>query len=161
MRGQLMDSLYLEDSPIEYFVMDFISLPKRRRRYFEEVVQQEIAPTYNCELSTPNNDDDDQAWRDLLLYSTGCWRNYVATWRIVGKQLYLADIWGRFKLIQQPLHAVWVSQTTRIRKEECVFDALNDENTFDFKLHFQNGVLVALTGHDDQSVLTTPSTAVQ
>jgi len=164
MRGQLMDSLYLEESPMEYFTMDFIPLPKRRSkkwRYFQEVVQQENVVTCKTELSTTTTtNDDDQAWRDLLLYSTGCWRNYVATWRVVDKQLYLAEVFGRYK-ISQPLHAVWVSQTSRIRKEGCVFDPLNDDNTFDFELHFQNGVLVALAGHNDQSMLTTPSTAVQ
>lgn len=123
MTAQLLDSLYFEeDDQTEFFVMDLVLLPKRRSkiwRHFEKVPEQDYAESLVC--------------------STCCWRRYVATWRLINNQLYLAEMYGRYKLLK-PLPAVWVTQTIRLRQDEFMFDKLRDDNTFEMELEIANGV---------------------
>ena len=50
-----------------------------------------------------------------ILFSTACWRRYVATWSIADNRLYLLSIKGIYRLDgEEPLFAEWVSETLRV-----------------------------------------------
>lgn len=57
--------------------------------------------------------EEKEAMRDFpLVFSTGCWRNYIGTWEISKGRLYLLKLEGIWKLEgNTPLFADWVSTT--------------------------------------------------
>jgi hypothetical protein len=51
----------------------------------------------------------------LLIFSTACWRRYVADWSIHDDRLYLEKIDGLYRLdCEAPLFADWVTETLRV-----------------------------------------------
>ena len=50
--------------------------------------------------------DDETLARDI--FTTSCWRRYIATWAIVERKVYLKAIVGRYKLVsEEMLFAYW------------------------------------------------------
>lgn len=51
----------------------------------------------------------------FYIFSSACWRNYVARWRIDQNRLYLEGVEGVYKLEDgEPLFADWVTETLSI-----------------------------------------------
>lgn len=51
--------------------------------------------------------------------STACWREYIASWCIKDKKLYLTSIYGASKLDgDEPLFAEWFSCAIRLTEQE-------------------------------------------
>lgn len=58
---------------------------------------------------------------DPIIFSTACWRRYIATWEIKAGRLYLVEIEGRYKLAGEgPIFADWFSGVLRIPKGEVL-----------------------------------------
>ncbi|MFM9847674.1 MAG: hypothetical protein ACKVP3_11000 [Hyphomicrobiaceae bacterium] len=56
---------------------------------------------------------------NALIFSTACWRNYVAQWRVEDGRLYLDRITGIYALDgEEPLFADWVTETLRVARGE-------------------------------------------
>ncbi len=59
--------------------------------------------------------DDELEACDPIIFSTACWRRYIATWEIRNGRFYLVDIEGRYKLVSDgPVFAHWFSGVLRI-----------------------------------------------
>lgn len=59
--------------------------------------------------------EDEMEDCDPIIFSTACWRGYIATWEIKDGKFYLVDIAGRYKLAAEaPLLADWFSGALRI-----------------------------------------------
>ena len=59
--------------------------------------------------------EDEMEDCDPIIFSTACWRGYIATWEIKDGKFYLVDIAGRYKLAAEaPLFADWFSGVLRI-----------------------------------------------
>ena len=58
---------------------------------------------------------------DPIIFSTACWRGYIATWEIKKGLFYLVDIQGRYKLVTEaPIFADWFSGVLRIPKGDIL-----------------------------------------
>jgi hypothetical protein len=57
----------------------------------------------------------------VIVFSTACWRNYVADWHIDRDRLYLERITGIYCLEgAEPLFADWVTEALRISRGELL-----------------------------------------
>lgn len=83
---------------------------------------------------------------NFLTDSSGCWRGYIASWRIKNDQLFLTGIDGRFELLgDEPLPAVWVSGKIRLTAGESVeYVHMGYSSTFEHEwvLKIKKGVVV-------------------
>ncbi|MCW8331981.1 hypothetical protein MD588_24620 [Photobacterium sp. SDRW27] len=82
-----------------------------------------------------------------LYLSTACWRNYIATWEIREQQLFLAQLEGKYRLVDgEPLVANWFTGEFELPQGELI--DCNVELGFQLKytkavtLKFVSGVLV-------------------
>ena len=56
-----------------------------------------------------------------IIFSTACWRNYIATWEIKDDQFFLVDITGSYRLESpEPILANWFSGVLRIPRGEIL-----------------------------------------
>jgi hypothetical protein len=92
--------------------------------------------------------------RGRLIFSTACWRNYVADWHIDGGRLHLDRITGIYRLEgEEPLFADWVTETLRIAGGERLayvhmgFGSVFEE---DLLLDVQKGLVVGQTRRDNR-----------
>lgn len=95
-----------------------------------------------------------QACAKTLVFSTACWRNYVADWRIDQDRLYLERITGIYRLAgEEPLFADWVTETLRISRGEMLtyvhmgFGSVYEE---DLLLDVRMGVVVGRAVRDNR-----------
>ncbi len=59
--------------------------------------------------------EDEMADCAPIIFSTACWRGYIATWEIKDGKFYLVDIEGRYTLATDaPILADWFSGVLRI-----------------------------------------------
>lgn len=83
---------------------------------------------------------------NFLADSSGCWRGYIASWRIRNDQLFLTGIDGRYDLLgEDPLPAVWVSGKIRLTGGEFVeYVHMGYHSTFEYEvvLKVRKGVVV-------------------
>jgi len=58
---------------------------------------------------------------DPIIFSTACWRGYIATWEIKDGRFYLVDIEGKYKLVtDEPIFADWFSGVLCIPKGDIL-----------------------------------------
>ena len=75
-----------------------------------------------CEPSLPLGEprlvrvtDEEARESEAMVFSTACWRNYVAKWSVERSRLYLNDVRGTYRLTPgPPLFAEWFSGTLRM-----------------------------------------------
>ncbi len=93
---------------------------------------------------------------DPVIFSTACWRGYIATWAIREGRLYLVDIAGRYKLAsEEPIFADWVSGVLRVpRGKVARYAHMGFATVYESELHItvEKGQVVAvnLVEHGDQ-----------
>jgi hypothetical protein len=80
------------------------------------------------------------------VFSTACWRRYVATWELKGGRFYLVHIDGQFKLkSDEPVFADWVTAVLRIPDGELLhYVHMGFGSVFEFENHIkiENGLVV-------------------
>ena len=63
----------------------------------------------------------EQEEHPLIIFSTACWRNYIATWEIKEDIFYFVDITGLYRLeSNEPILADWFSGVLRIPRGELL-----------------------------------------
>lgn len=91
---------------------------------------------------------------NTLIFSTACWRQYVASWRLEGGRLYLDKIEGIYRLEgDEPLFADWVTETLRIANGKQLayvhmgFGTVYEKDQF---IKVQMGVVVGSSERDNR-----------
>lgn len=76
--------------------------------------------TLACDPPLPNISSDlIDLTPDDAICSTWCWRGYIGTWEIKNNRLYLVNIRGKYKLVdEKPIFADWFSGQLLIAKCE-------------------------------------------
>jgi hypothetical protein len=92
--------------------------------------------------------------RGRPIFSTACWRNYVADWHIDSGRVYLDRITGIYRPVgEKPLFADWMTETLRIvcgarlANVHMGFGSVFEE---DLLLDVQRGVVVGQTRRDNR-----------
>ena len=105
--------------------------------------------------------DEEMAGCDPIVFSTACWRGYVATWEIKDGKFYLVDIMGRYKLVAEtPIFADWFSGVLRIPKGEILHHVhMGFGTVYAQELHvkIEKGVVVATEIVDNRGKEAPPS----
>ena len=95
MTAQIGDRLLLEGK--DYSLATCPSMPWHHAR-FRKLTDKELASTSGGRV-----------------FSTACWRRYVAHWAIRGDRLFLEEIEGIYRLDgESPLFADWVTETLQV-----------------------------------------------
>ncbi len=83
---------------------------------------------------------------DPILYSTACWRRYIATWEIKNNKLFLIDIIGKYKLeSKEPIFAEWFSGEIKIPRGPMIqYIHMNFASIYEKELHLkiEKGVVI-------------------
>src|SRR5260221_14049621 len=74
-----------------------------------------------------------------IIYSTACWRRYVATWELKDGRFYLVDIRGRIKVIgSDPILADWFTGVLRIPDGELLhYVHMGFGSVYEFETHIK------------------------
>ena len=111
-------------------------------------------PWHDPRLKKISTDEAMKACAKTLIFSTACWRNYVAKWRIDQNRLYLERIDGIYKLEdEEPAFADWVTETLHIACGEMLtyvhmgFGSVFEE---DLLLDVRMGVVVGRAVRDNR-----------
>lgn len=63
----------------------------------------------------------DSNLQDSFVFSTACWRNYIGTWEIKRKKLYIKSINGIYKILgSEPIFADWFTGVLVIPKGKMI-----------------------------------------
>ena len=105
--------------------------------------------------------DDELKECDPIVFSTACWRRYIATWEIKDGRFYLANVMGRYKLVSDtPLFAHWFSGVLRVPKGKLLqYVHMGFATVYEQELHIkiENGVVVETTVVDNRGRNAPPS----
>ena len=72
-------------------------------------------PWYHPRLVKLTEDEALADKRNIVAFSTACWRKYVAHWRLEEDRLFLDSIIGIYRLDgDEPLFADWVTEELRV-----------------------------------------------
>ena len=89
-----------------------------------------------------------------MIFSTACWRQYVASWRLEDGRLYLDKIDGLYRLDgEEPLFADWVTETLRIAEGNALtyvhmgFGTVYEKDRF---IKIRMGVVVGSSERDNR-----------
>ncbi|MGE0766620.1 MAG: hypothetical protein AB7L90_09165 [Hyphomicrobiaceae bacterium] len=111
-------------------------------------------PWHHPRLARLTDDEAMKACRDGLIFSTACWRRYVATWRLERDRLYLDAIEGIYRLEgEAPLFADWVTETLRVAQgHELTYVHMGFGTVYerDLLLDVRMGVLVSRSERDNR-----------
>ena len=81
-----------------------------------------------------------------FLFSTACWRNYIGSWKIEDRRLYLMGIIGIYELVgDEPLFVEWFSGTLRVpigNMSEYVHMGYASKYERELLIDVKNGVVV-------------------
>ncbi|HXG23568.1 MAG TPA: hypothetical protein VNJ09_03355 [Chthonomonadales bacterium] len=104
---------------------------------------------------------EEMAACDRSVFSTACWRRYIATWEIKDGKFYLVDITGRYKLAAEaPIFADWFSGVLRIPRGKILhyvhmgFETVYEE---DLLVTIEKGVVVETKVVDNRGKKVPPS----
>ena len=136
MTAQIGDGLRLDGQPAQLMGCPALPWHHPRFRKLSEAEAREVS-------------------KDSLIFSTACWRNYVADWRINNGKLYLERITGIYTLDgEELLFADWVTETLRIsRGARLAYVHMGFGSVFDkdVLLEVRMGVVVSQTVRDNRS----------
>jgi hypothetical protein len=135
MTAQIGDDLTIDGKPVQ--LMGCPALPWHHPR-LEKLSQKEAI----------------EATENILVFSTACWRQYVASWRLDDGKLYLDKIEGLYRLDgDEPLFADWVTETLRIavgRRLTYVHMGFGSVYETDRLIKIQMGVVVGSSERDNR-----------
>ena len=88
----------------------------------EEVTYEGIELPLLCEPKLPKGEprlirvsDEEARHSEGFCFTTACWRNYVAEWKVQDGRLYLASVRGIYRLADgPPLFAAWYTGVLRM-----------------------------------------------
>ncbi|EHH0804905.1 MULTISPECIES: hypothetical protein [Vibrio] len=110
-------------------------------------------PVDNSKIEELSSSDLESIDSNGIYFSTACWRNYIATWEVQGNKLYLVNLEGKYRLVDnEPLFASWYSGIFELPQGDLV--DCNVELGFQLsytkavKLKFVAGILVESTLRD-------------
>ena len=93
-------------------------------------------------------DEEIKAIKDLpmVIFSTACWRQYIATWELKDGRLYLVDIKGIFaKTTDHPIFADWVDCELRITSGDVLRHVhMGFETVYEFEnyIKIEDGIVI-------------------
>jgi len=81
-----------------------------------------------------------------FIYSTACWRNYIATWKLEDGKFYLVQIDGIYRVESaEPIFADWVTTVIRIPEGKLLhYVHMGFASVYEFETHLkiENGLVV-------------------
>ncbi len=80
----------------------------------------------------------------MIVFSTACWRRYIATWVIEHDRVYLKEVTGILAMrTTAPVLADWLNETLHYTSGDVVERSrLRTVREYDHYLDFENGVVV-------------------
>jgi len=137
MTAQVSDRLEIDGEAVD--LMGCPALPWHHSR-FEELTEAQAR----------------ELCRGRRIFSTACWRRYVADWHITAGRLHLDRILGIYRLKgEEPLFADWVTDTLRIAVGEQLayvhmgFGSVYEE---DVLLEIRSGIVVGQRRRNNRGV---------
>lgn len=75
---------------------------------------------------------------DSFIGSSACWRNYIGTWEIKDKQLYLVDLEGCYQIIDNnPIFANWMSGLMRVPRGKLLYCDRSGVKVYEQEIHLR------------------------
>ncbi len=136
-------------------------VPERLIYEGEELPLTFCPPLPEQDQRLQERNDDELKECDPIVFSTACWRRYIATWEIKDGRFYLANVMGRYKLVSDtPLFAHWFSGVLRVPRGNLLqYVHMGFATVYEQELHIkiENGVVVETTVVDNRGRNAPPS----
>jgi hypothetical protein len=100
---------------------------------------------------------DDEVEERGFIFNSACWREYIGTWEIKDKKLYLVSLKGRFKLLtNSPIFADWVTEILIVNQGEMLnYVHMGFNSTYEQELHIKidKGMVIKSKTIDNRNVV--------
>jgi hypothetical protein len=116
-------------------------------------------PQADPRIITPS--PEDRKDEEDIIFTTACWRNYIGTWKIKGRKLYLVRLRGRYKIANnRPIFAEWVDHELIIPQGKMLkYVHLGFESKYEkeIRIKIKKGIVIERYTIDNRTIDNRPN----